>query len=291
MNQDFEQQHFNMSMASVFKQWQVEKTGQKRGFFLDQNNFSLGAKVFNHDLYYYDLTSVHLENPLGFNHPIAHQSANTECSENSIVAVGQIYNLLDQLFTDVFKINLNFCLIEAEDTIQNDPTYFFISDDFFRDENNKALLSKALVNEKRSLLIHLYNHKYIVGCSEVFPEISKYINENISRLHILNEKYLLLRLFLKSNLLEPGGKVSSINKQLERFASQNDFIEFKPMALNILDSSSILHDEIKQRGVLCQLFQNSITAFFPLTIDSLELDEVLGLIKVAIENNLSARKN
>ena len=101
---------------------------------------------------------------------------------------------------------------------------------------------------------------------------------------LLKEKLLTLNFFLKSNLFASDGKVAQLNKRINYCVANNKQLRFEPLGLSIQSSSSLLHEELKQCGLLTELKNDSIHMYFPITINFDELEEVLSIVEKVIKN-------
>lgn len=265
-------------MDHIYQQWKVEKTKLSRNFFLSPNAYSIGPKIYNNENYFYDLSAIQQENPLGFNHPLVLRSNNNLISRNSHYELNQIYILFQQLFEQKFNLNLNFFLVEIDlNTTQSLGNYLLADNSLFNSIDGIAQLNKAL-DSHWPILIPVYDNFYLAATPQFHANLSAKRKNSVARINLLEEKYQIFRFYLLSNLLEEGGKVDSLNQSLSRFAKSNTRIDSFALGLKISPSDSVLHEELKQHGVFTEFTEDQIILYFPLTTKEEELEEILSVI-------------
>lgn len=276
MNQELGEQIFNQKMAKLYHEVLSDNASRKIGYFLDNAALGMGPIVKSDEYYFYDLTRIHLENPLGFNHPI-NLSAQRLPNQSHLISYTQslIYQI-QQVFNDHFKCSYKFYLSDHLNS-NHDKKTFLISPSFYRSQDEIQNL-KSNIADLKNVTIPIYDNFLLVGSNEVPFTGEKLETLQMYRTDILKEKIDTISLFLKSNLLLSNGKVSLLNEKIKGFCEKYDNLEAGPLKIIIKPNKDYFHETLKANGLLVDVQEQNLNLFFPTTILESELDEVFIIL-------------
>lgn len=239
-------------------------------FFQDSDSKRMAALVSNDEFYYFDLGKRHHYEVLGYNHPLQIKSELLAYSQNfNTQLILESYNIAS-LFGD------DLCgLIIGKDKLKNKKQYLhFHSQNLSSSESYEEFHSQF--HKIRKLYISINQEQYFV----VTDQILMFEQEEIYNVSEYLKIYFTTKLFLKSNLLDKHGKINDLNSILILFSNYFSNTEVRtPLCLTINHANSILHEDLKQKGVLGELIEDKIQLYFPLTILEEELLEIFDILE------------
>lgn len=239
-------------------------------FFQDSESKRMAALISNDEFYYYDLGKRHQYEILGYNHPLQLKSELLAYSQNfNTQLILESYNIAG-LFGD------DLCgLVIGKERFENKKQFtHFHSQILSSSESFEEFQSQF--NKTKKFYISINQEQYFV----VTNQILMFEQEEIYNVSEYLKIYFTTKLFLKSNLLSKHGKINDLNSILILISNYFSDVQMKsPLCLTINHANSILHENLKQKGVLGELIEDRIQLYFPLTILEEELLEIFDILE------------
>lgn len=282
MNQELENNIFNLKMNELLSSIQRNPTNKKRSFFLDSDSFGIGAKVYNDDFYFYDLTYKHSEEPLGFNHPLILRDNKIPNHCHHAFLISESIESIQRIFEDALSLSLGFKLVEQTSIYPDSKNSFLIDENFFKHPRHIERLKQSLPGLEFLFIrvnsdLVLFGQVQLDEAEEFLPSKSSHASAD---LQLLKRK---LKFYIESNLLSTTGKLASLNKKFEEFSNLNSRMSYGDLSLvSVLENSVVAsksQEQLKSKGVLVDLEGSKLLIYFPLTILDEELVEILGILK------------
>jgi hypothetical protein len=288
MNQELENHIFNLKMNELLSSFEQNSLPKKRAYFLANESYGIGAKVYNDQNYFYDLTTVHAEEPLGFNHPLLLRTKQIPNQCHLSLILQNSIESIQNLFETHFGISMNFVLLNQSKIKSTQDKSFYLDTSFFRSTSELEKLSN-ISSSLEHLILKVSSDIVLCGTSNLKTEqgqLESISSQSVFEVELLERK---LSFYLDTNALDENGKINSINKSLSDFSKGVKQLSFKELSLsstsqNYVDASK-LNEALKENGILVSQEGNSITMNFPFTILEEELTEIFKILKEIYVSN------
>ena len=255
---------------------------RRRAYFIDSKSISIGAKRFNDDFYFFDLTHKHSQEPLGFNHPLLLRQSHYPKNHCYSQSVDHFLDEIRETLNNVLSIKLSFSLVDQNSLNRDLNRSMVVDHNFFKHPRHFKNLKKN-IDDIEDFYFFISSSFYLVGSRKLKTSL-ELSNETLRKISpdidLLKRK---VKFYFESNLLLDDGKLTDLNLRILNFSKDFSRVEAKDLSLVLHSEDENLaadkHEQLKERGLVVDQREKSLHLSFPLTILDDEFDEIIGILR------------